>query len=71
MNGSKNNFICEECMWEDSDSGECPRCGGAMQDISGKEYLQQNGDGESDEMEDLRNDFDFSDLPTDEFEELA
>ncbi len=64
---SKNNFFCEECNWEDSDSGECPRCGGWMQDISGKEFIAA-AELEQDEF-DTRDDFDFSDFGEDEFEE--
>jgi len=70
MYGAKN-FYCEECNWEDGEGGECPRCGSAMEDISGKEYMQSSGDGEFEEADmSLKDDFDFSDLPVeDEFEE--
>ncbi len=69
MYGAKN-YYCEECNYEDTDGGDCPRCGSGMQDISGKEYLQQNNENELEDSEfDLHDDFDFSDLPGDGFEE--
>ena len=65
--GAKTNFYCEECSFTDGDGGECPRCGGWMQDVSGKEYIMPAGDVDQEEM-DMRDDFDLSDFSEDEFE---
>lgn len=65
--GAKNNFYCEECQFTDNDGGDCPRCGGWMHDVSGKEYIMPVGDVDQEEM-DMRDDFDLSDFSEDEFE---
>ncbi len=71
MVGSKNYF-CAECGYEDNESGECFRCGGQMQDISGREYIQANAENELEENDmGLKDDFDFSDISEDGFEEIT